>query len=451
MENILQSKKLIYLIQRLTVMLDKLLNDQINAILHHPRFQQLEASWCALYYLAGQLALNNKSRVKLCVLNVSWVELSKDLTRSVDFDQSQLFFKVYNQEFGHPGGEPFGLLIGDYAVSHRLQQGKSTSDIVVLQAISKVAAASFAPFVLAADAALLGLDDFTGLSRVSDLNRTFQQAEYAQWKAFREDEDSRFVGMVLPRILMRLPYTDDREIVYPLHFIENTDLPKQRGFLWGNPVYCFAAVIIRAFAQSGWFADICSIKQNTSGGGLVTELPRQAFTTDRSKSTVKYATNVCVTDRQEKLLSDWGFISLCECKYTRSSAFYSCPSVQKPKQYDRKNAAHNTQLSSQLHYILCVSRFAHYLKVMARDKIGSFTHPQECEHYLQDWLRQYTTSTTDMSAELKAKYPLQEAKVKISEAMGKPGVFLATLYLSPHYQFDPVESYVQLTTEILRK
>lgn len=434
--------------ERALACIDSLVENQMNAIMHSPKFQQLEASWRGLSYLVSQISDQNDRRVKLKVLSISWQELSRDLTRAVEFDQSQLFAKIYNSEFGQPGGEPFGLLIGDYYISHRNKANSIANDVTILQSIAKVAAAAFVPFITAASANLFGVDNYSEFERSLDFDKTFQQTEYQQWKALRNDEDARFIGLVLPQVLMRLPYNSSNDINYKLRFVEDVSASPQH-YLWGNAAYCFAAVVARAFSRSGWFTDIRG-KRGIAEGGAVTGLLRQSFATDAPGLAIKYITNVCITDRKEKSLSDFGFIALTENQYSSSATFYACPSIQKPKQFDRNNAMQNANLSSMLHYMLCVSRFAHYLKIIARDKVGTFATAIDCEAYLQEWLYQYTSASSDLSDELKAKYPLREAKVQVHESIGNPGKYLCTIHLCPHYQFDQMETYLQLKAELIR-
>lgn len=433
------------MLQKVIASIDQLLSNQVNVIMHHARFQQLEASWRGLFYLTGKITRTDN--VKIRVLNVSWLELAKDLRRSAEFDQTQLFIKVYTEEFGRPGGEPYGLLIGDYQVSHRVTQYKTTNDVEVLRGIMDVAAAAFAPFITAVDAAVFGLDSFTGLDRPLNLERTFQQAEYIQWKRLREEEDARFLGLVLPRVLMRLPYNEQNSYKKKFYFEEA--MRSHSDYLWGNAAYCFGAVVIRTFLQSGWLADIRGVSSDLAGGGIVNDIPRHYFNTDSVYINAKYTTDVCMTSKQEKNFSDWGFISLCECKYTQLNVFYSCQSVQRPKQYDTAVVNVNAQISTMLQYILCASRFAHYIKVLIRDKVGTFASANEYESYLQDWIWRYTASSNDLTAEMRAKYPLREAKIKVHEKIGKPGSYVCTLHLAPHYQLDQIQTLLQMNTELL--
>jgi type VI secretion system ImpC/EvpB family protein len=426
--------------------LDDLLNGQVNAILHHPAFQQLEASWRGLWYLADQT--DHATNVKIRVLNVSWKELSRDLERAIEFDQSQMFRKVYNDEFGMPGGEPFGLLLGDYSVRHRPGPGHPTDDLATLTAASHVAAAAFAPFVAGADPGMLGLEEFSDLESVLNLPRTMDQLEYVKWKAFRDSEDSRFVGLALPRVLARLPYTDESSRVDGFCFREDVRGPDRSKYCWGTPVYAFAAVVVRAFVEAGWLADIRGVVPGELGGGLVTDLPLPSQETDTAGLIPKSSTDALITDFQEKELGELGFIPLCPCPGTEFSAFYGSQSVQKPRIYDELSATVNARLSAMLQYILCVSRFAHYIKVIGRDKIGSLATPDECQRYLETWLRQYVTGGEDLSADVKARYPLREARVQVREHPSKPGTYVSIIHLRPHYQLDELIAGIRLVTEL---
>lgn len=426
--------------------LDALLGAQVDAILHHPRFQRLEASWRGLEYLTSQV--ESTDEVKVRVLNVSWNEVARDLEKAIEFDQSALFNKVYNEEFGSPGGEPFGALLGDYTVRHRPGPDHPTDDIAVLQGLSQVAAAAFAPFVASADPAFFGLNSFTELGRPFDLSGTFRQTEYLRWRSFRETEDARFVGLTLPRVLMRLPYEDDGSRTDNFRYAEEVEGPDNTRYLWGNAVYAFGAVLARAFRESGWLANIHGVQRGVESGGVVTGLPLHCFGTDAVGVAPKYATDVLITDHQEKELGELGFIPLCHCKDTEWSAFYGSASVQSPKQYDRTPATINARLSATLQYIFCASRFAHYLKVIGRDKVGTFQDPEECETYLHRWLLNYTTGAEDATLESKAKYPLREARVQVRELPGKPGCYLGVFHLRPHFQLDHVTSGIKLVTEL---
>ncbi len=426
--------------------LDALLARQVNAILHHPCFQKLEASWRGLRYLTGQA--EGAENVKIRVLSVSWIEIARDLERAIEFDQSQLFRKVYSEEFGVPGGEPFGLLLGDYEIRPRPSAEHPVDDVAALGAISQVAAAAFAPFVAGVHPSMFGLDQFAELEQPLHLAKTFDQLEYLKWKTLRQTEDARFVGLTLPRTLMRLPYKDDGVRVDGFRFHEEVSGPDRSAYLWGNAAYAFGAVVVRAFAETGWLAGIRGVERDVLGGGLAPGLPVHCFSTDRHGVAPKCSTDVVVTDFQEQELSELGFIPLCHCADTEFSAFYGNQSVQIPKRYDETAATVNARISAMLQYMLCVSRFAHYLKVAARDKIGSFTEADQCEGYLNHWLQQYVTSDSEASRAVKAVYPLREASVRVREHPGKPGSYLCVAHLWPHFELDDATTTLKVTTEL---
>lgn len=436
------------LIQQIIARIDALLNLQVNSVLHSPAFQKLEASWRSLYALALSIAELNHVKIKIKILNISWNDLSKDLTRAAEFDQSNLFRFVYNEEFGSPGGEPYGLLLGDYEISHRISKNNLYNDLNILSHIAKVAAAAFVPFITMPNPSLFGLDSFSGFERDLNIERTFQQIEYLEWKSLRRQEEMRFIGMILPKTLQRLPYKTNHIYLDPCHFNFSEVIKTSKDYLWGNPCYVFAANTARAYAQCGWFADIRGTVSDNSQGGVAQDLPVFYFKSDLQHIEPVFTTDVCITEQQEKNLSDFGFIALCHCKYTCLHAFYSCPSLYQVKRYDINSANTNEKLSSMLNYVLCAARFAHYLKIIARNKIGSFTTAEDCERALSDWLRQYTASGNDLSRELQAKYPLRDARVEISESIGNPGAYICKIHLSPHYRFEQIETYLQLTTEI---
>ena len=326
-----------YVAQRLNrdiARLDALLNGQVNAILHHPDFQKLEASWRSLHFLVQQVP--DGGNVKIRVLNVSWKELTRDLTvRALEFDHSDLFRKVYSDEFGTPGGEPFGVLLGDYEIRHRMSADYPYNDLETLNAVAGVAAAAFAPFIAAAHPSLLELTSFADLERPLNLSRTFEHLDYLKWKAFRKKQDARFVGLTLPRVLVRLPYVDDSARTDGFRFREEVASAERGNYLWGNAAYAFGAVLIRAFVESGWLADIRGARRGELSGGVVAGLPVHSFSTDKSGVAPKCSTDTIITDAQEKELGALGFIPLCYCQDTELSAFYGNQSVQEPQEWDK--------------------------------------------------------------------------------------------------------------------
>ncbi|GAB1723827.1 MAG: type VI secretion system contractile sheath large subunit [Nitrospira sp. CR1.1] len=416
--------------------IDKVLSAQLNAIMHAPEFQKLEGAWRGLHYLVMQS--ETSTMLKIRVLNISKDELRKDLEKAVEFDQSALFKKVYEEEYGTFGGAPYGALIGDF------EFGRHPQDLALLEKVSNVAAAAHAPFLSAAAPGLLGLESFTDLPNPRDLAKKFETPDYAKWKSFRESEDSRYVGLTLPHVLMRLPYGPDTVPVESFNFKEDVDGTDHSKYLWGNAAYAMGARLTDAFAKYGWTAAIRGVE----GGGRVDGLPTHTFRTDEGEIALKCPTEIAITDRREKELSDLGFIPLVHCKGTDFAAFFGAQSCQKAKKYDTDAANANARLSTQLQYLLAMSRFAHYLKSIMRDKIGSFMTRKDCEDFLNRWISKYVVSTEDAGQEIKAKFPLKEARVEVAEVAGKPGVYRAIAFLKPHFQLDELTLSLRLVAEL---
>jgi type VI secretion system protein ImpC len=416
--------------------IDKVLSAQLNAIMHSQEFQKLEGAWRGLHYLVMQS--ETSTMLKIRVLNISKDELRKDLEKAVEFDQSALFKKVYEEEYGTFGGAPYGALIGDY------EFGRHPQDLALLEKVSNVAASAHAPFISAAAPGLLGLESFTDLPNPRDLAKKFETPDYAKWKSFRESEDSRYVGLTLPHVLMRLPYGPDTVPVEAFSFKEDVDGTDHSKYLWGNAAYAMGARLTDAFAKYGWTAAIRGVE----GGGRVDGLPTHTFRTDEGEIALKCPTEIAITDRREKELSDLGFIPLVHCKGTDFAAFFGAQSCQKAKKYDTDAANANARLSTQLQYLLAMSRFAHYLKSIMRDKIGSFMTRKDCEDFLNRWISKYVVSTEDAGQEIKAKFPLKEARVEVAEVAGKPGVYKAVAFLKPHFQLDELTVSLRLVAEL---
>jgi type VI secretion system protein ImpD len=433
-------------IQRTITDIDHMINDQLNTIIHHKRFQALEASWRGLWYLAVQA--EGAKNIKLKVLDISWVEVSRDLSKSMEFDHSQLFHKIYSEEYGTPGGEPYGILIGDYEISHKPSASHKYDDIATLEGMSQIAAAGFAPFITSASPKLFGLDEYSTLGQPLNLYEIFSQSEYIKWRAIRNKADMRFVGLTLPHILMRLPYRKTPGSYKGVFFYEHGITTTNENYCWGNAAYAFAAILIREFANVGWFGHIRGVPRNQIGGGLLANLPCDYFDTDAVNIARKPVTDVIITDIKERELSDLGFIPLCQCYDTPFAAFYGNQSVHKPARRSNREDSVNAKLSAMLQHVLCASRIAHYIKVIIRDRVGSFMTADECEDYLRDWLFKYTTGREDLDWEEQARYPLREAAVQVKEHPDKPGEFFATIHLRPHYQLDHMVSEIELATEL---
>lgn len=416
--------------------IDKLLSDQLNEIMHHEDFQKLEASWRGLQYLVQQSETGE--HLKIRVLNASKKDLLKDLEKAAEFDQSQLFKKIYESEFGTFGGSAYGALIGDYQISNHPQ------DLSFLEKMSQVASAAHAPFISAASPQLFGFDSFTQLGEPRDMAKIFQRTEFAKWRSFRESDDARYVALAMPHILMRLPYGKANVPVEAFDFEERVDGTDHGKYLWGNAAYALGTRLTDAFAKYHW----CAAIRGVEGGGLVEGLPVHTFKTDEGDVALKCPTEIAITDRREKELADLGFVPLVHCKDTDYAAFFSTQTANKPKLYDTDAANANARLSSQLQYILAVSRFAHYLKSMMRDKIGSFMSRKNAEDFLNRWINNYTLGDDDAGQEMKAKYPLREARVDVTEIPGKPGAYRAVAFLRPHYQLDELTVSLRLVANL---
>lgn len=416
--------------------IDQLLSDQLNAIMHHPDFQKLEASWRGLHYLVMQSETGTMLQIR--VLNVSKKDLLRDLERAKEFDQSALFKKVYSDEYDVFGGTPYGALIGDY------EFGKHPQDLALLKRISEVAAASHAPFVAATAPDMFNVESFTELPEIRDLAEIFRGREYDKWKSFRESEDSRYVGLTMPHILMRLPYGEATKPIDAFRYEEDVDGREHDKYLWGNAAYAFGTRLTEAFAKWGWCASIRGVEN----GGLVQGLPLHTFPTEDGEKVNKCPTEVLLTERREKELADLGFIGLIHCKNTDYAAFFDAQSCQKPFQYDKDEATANARLSTKLPYIFMVSRFAHYLKAIARDKIGSLMSRTDCERWLNNWIMNYVTNDVNATDDTKRIYPLFDARVDVEEDKRRPGCYRAVAYLRPHYQLDELTVSLRLVTDL---
>src|SRR5579875_559683 len=423
-------------IQARIAQIDRLISLQLNEILHYPAFQKLEGTWRGIKYLLDQSETGEMLKIK--VLNASKRELLKDLQRAPEFDQSALFKKVYEEEFGVFGGAPFAALVGDY------EFGRGPEDIELLERISQVASSAHAPFLSAASPDLLNLSSYTQLGAPRDIAKIFDSTEYAKWKSFRQSDDSRYVSLSLPHILMRLPYGKDTKQLDAFDYEEAVDGTEHSKYLWGNAAYGLAARLTNSFAKYGW----CAAIRGVEGGGLVEGLPAHTFRTDEGDVALKCPTEVAITDRREKELADQGLVPLVHCKGTDYAAFFSVQTTNKPKLYDKDAANANARLSAQLPYILAMSRFAHYLKAMMRDKVGSFMTQTECQQFLNRWIAKYVLADDNASQAAKARLPLREASVQVTEVPGKPGAYRAVAFLKPHFQLDELSVSLRLVADL---
>ena len=439
-------RALLAAIDREIARIDALISAQLDAILHAPKLQQLEANWRGVAYLVDGAA---GTAAKIRLLDIGWAEVCRDLDRAIEFDQSQLFQKIYEQEFGTPGGEPFGVLVGAYEMRHRPAPGHPTDDVAGLRGMAQIAAAAFAPFIAGTHPTLLGVESFAELGQPIDLAHGFRIPDYVRWHALREIEEARFLGLTAPRTLTRLPWADDGSRADGFRYREDVSAPDLSGYCWAPAVFAFAGTLIRAFDQFGWFAEIRGAAAQGGSGGLVTDLPGMSFGTDRPGVGYKIALDVELTDAVEKDLTDLGIIALSRARDTPHAVFHGNPSLQRPKGDSRQPAATaNARLSAMLQYIFCISRFAHYVKVIGRDRIGAFQTVEDCQEFLRRWLLGYSVASDTATSEQRARYPLREVDVSVRELPGRPGLYGCIIHLRPHFQLDQVASSFRLVTEI---
>jgi type VI secretion system protein ImpC len=393
------------------------------------------------------LVMNSETgaQLKIRVMNISKRELFKDLDKAVEFDQSQIFKKIYEAEFGSPGGEPYGALIGDYEFSNHPE------DVDLLGKMSQISAAGFCPFVSAASPKLLGMDSFSELSKPRDLEKIFLDETYTKWRSFRDSDDARYVVLTMPRSLARLPYGKNTKVVEEFDF-EEVELDEKGdakpvphdNYSWMNASYVLGARLTDAFAKTGW----CTAIRGAENGGKVEGLPAHVFTADDGDKALKCPTEIAITDRREAELSKLGFLPLCHYKNTDYAVFFGAQTAQKAKKYDRPEATANAAISARLPYIMASSRIAHFLKVIARDKIGSFMERQDCEEWLKRWIANYVSSDPHPSEDVKARYPLAEAEIKVEEIPGAPGSYNAVAWLRPWLQLEELTASLRMVAKI---
>lgn len=423
--------------------IDRVMSKQLSAIMHHEKFQKLEGSWRGLNHLI--MNSETSSDLKIRMLNISKKELSKDLSKAVEFDQSQIFKKIYESEFGTAGGEPYAALIGDYEISNH------PDDLDMLTSMSNVAAAGFCPFISAADPQMFGFDSYTELSKPRDLEKIFDSAEYIKWRSFRDSDDSRFVSLVMPRVLARLPYGQDTKPVEAFNFEEGAldsagrQLENEHDqYCWMNAAYSMGAVLTSSYAEYGW----CTSIRGAEGGGKVHGLPSHTFISDDGDMDQKCPTEIGITDRREAELSKLGFLPLCHYKNTDYAVFFGAQTTQKAAKFDDPAASANAEISARLPYIMATSRIAHYLKVMARDKIGTFMEAGDAEEWLNKWISGYVNASPGASAEMKARFPLAEAAIEVKEVPGQPGVYSAIAYMRPWLQMEELSASMRMVANI---
>ena len=416
--------------------LDRLISAQVNEVLHHPKFQKLEASWRNLNSLVQDNELSSSLKVR--VFNCSRKEIERDFNRAPGFDQSHFFKSVYETEYGTLGGTPYTFLLGDF------EFGRSPPDIAFMRNVASVAAMAHAPFLAAADPGLLDLDSYTELDRPIDIAKIFESSEMAPWNSLRDSADSRYLVLTAPRTLVRLPWGPESAPVDEMDFVEDVDGTEHAKYLWGPSSWALGSLIMQSFAEHGWASAI----RGTESGGKVGNLPLHTFASLSGSKISKCPTEVTITDRREKELSDQGIISLCHARNTDFAVVFSGSTVNRPAKYVEPDANANARLSASLPYILACSRFAHYLKAIMRDKVGGFTSRDQIEDFMNRWIAQYVTADDTASHATKARYPLREAQITVRDVAGKPGSYTAVAHLRPHFQLEELTASLRLVAEL---
>jgi type VI secretion system protein ImpC len=426
--------------------IDAAMSKQLAAIMHHEKFQKLEGSWRGLHHLV--MNSETATDLQIRVFNVGKRELFKDLEKATEFDQSTFFKKIYDAEFGMPGGEPYGAMIGDYEFTNHPE------DIELLTKMSQVSAAAFCPFITAAGPELLGLDSYQDLAKPRDLAKEYLGTNYAKWRSFRDSEDSRFVVLTMPRTLARLPYGAANKTIDEFGY-EELPLDSQgrsvkvdhAKYCWMNSAFVYGTTLTGAFAKTGW----CTAIRGRENGGSVEGLPYHTFIDDDGDVAAKCPTEIGITDRRSAELSSLGFMPLGHYKNTDFAVFVNGQTAQKPKKYDDDAATANAKISTQIPYIMAASRIAHYLKCIARDKIGKFMDRQDCEDWLNRWIAEYVNPDEKAHDDIKARYPLMEAQIKVEEVPGSPGSYNAVAHLRPRTMMNELKTSLRMVAKIPRK
>ena len=433
------SSDVVMSIESMIAAIDQKISEQLNLILHHPEFQALESAWRGLHHLVNNTETDEMLKIR--VMNISKKELHKTLRKfkGTAWDQSPIFKKIYEEEYGQFGGEPFGCLVGDYYFDH------SPPDVELLGEMAKVSAAGHVPFLAAAAPEVMQMDSWQELSNPRDLTKIFQTPEYAGWRSLRESEDSRYIGLTMPRFLARLPYGAKTDPVEEFDFEEDAEGSDHSKYTWANSAYAMAVNINRAFKLYGW----CTRIRGVESGGAVEGLPTHTFPTDDGGVDIKCPTEIAISDRREAELSKNGFLPLIHRKNSDFAAFIGAQSLQKPQEYDDPDATANANLSARLPYLFATCRFAHYLKCIVRDKIGSFKERDDMQRWLQSWISNYVDGAPATSSEVtKSKYPLADAEVKVDEVEGNPGYYSAKFFLRPHYQLEGLTVSLRLVSKL---
>jgi type VI secretion system protein ImpC len=425
-------------IESIIAEIDRKLSEQINKIIHHDDFKALEGTWRGLHHLVNNTETDEMLKIR--VLNISKKELGTTLKKfkGTAWDQSPIFKKLYEEEYGSPGGQPYGVLIGDYYFDH------SAPDVEILGGMAQIASAAHAPFLSAAGPGLMGMESWQELSNPRDLTKIFTTAEYAAWRSLRDSEDARYLGLTMPRFLSRMPYGAKTNPVEEFAFEEDTEGADHSKYVWSNAAYTMGTNVTRAFKLYGWCARI----RGAESGGMVEGLPVHSFPTDDGGVDMKCPTEIAITDRREAELAKNGLMPLSHWKNSDFAVFVGAQSLQKPAQYDDADATANANLAARLPYLFSTCRFAHYLKCMVRDKIGGFKERADMERWLNDWIKQYCVDSATASEEDKARRPLADAEVKVEEVAGNPGYYTSKFFLRPHYQLEGLTVSLRLVSKL---
>lgn len=440
-------QRLASLLDRDIAAIDIMLGEQVDAILHHPRVSRLEGSWRGLFWLTDRI--ESGARIKVRVLHANWQEVCRDLERAAEFDQSQTFRRIYEDEFGTPGGEPYGLMVMDYTIRHRPAPGASTDDVSALASLAAIAAASFSPMVFSASPNLFGVDRMEELSGVTNPVGLFSGAEYQRFRNLATREDMRFIGLALPRLRARAAWDNGPGTQCAFPYRER--IVNSHDISWFSPGYAIAFIVARAMATYEWPADIRGYIQDWPGSGLFATGTAPVFSSDPVEGLDRFEVEFALTDRQERAFVEAGLMPIMPLGFGGQTVLGAARSMQLPRQHTGQNAEAaeaNARLSAQFNTMVCVSRFAHFIKVMGRDMTGAFRTAAEIERTLGDWLRRFTNSNRDAGPETQARYPLLDASVQVRELPAKPGSYGCTIQLQPHYQLDDIAASFRLVTEM---
>jgi type VI secretion system protein ImpC len=426
-------------IESMIAQIDKKLTEQINAILHHEDFQKMESAWRGLHYLVNNTETDEMLKIR--VMNITKTDLHKTLKRykGTAWDQSPIFKRIYEEEYGQFGGEPFGCLVGDYYFD------QSPPDVELLGEMAKISAAAHAPFLTGASPGLMQMDSWQELSNPRDLTKIFTTPDYAAWRSLRDSDDARYLAMCMPRFLSRTPYGAKTNPVEEFDFEEDTGSADHSKYAWSNAAYAMAVNINRSFKQYGW----CSRIRGIESGGAVENLPTHSFPTDDGGVDMKCPTEIAISDRREAELSKNGFLAMIHRKNSDFAAFIGGQSLHKPAEYDDPDATANAELAARLPYLFACCRFAHYLKCIVRDKVGSFKERDDMQRWLQNWIMQYVDGDPANSSETtKAQRPLAAAEVQVEEIEGQPGYYSSKFFLRPHYQLEGLTVSLRLVSKV---